>query len=99
MFQRHIREVAGRFLRCADCRTEPRHIAHHGRSRRETMRHDVPTVRHSLECGCGRCTGLHETLDLAEDEWGKRFTQMPLILPHPSKAKVVRMRRRSGHVE
>lgn len=71
---------AGRFALCVNCRTEPRHTAHHGRSLRETMQADVPTVRHSLECRCGRSTGLSESLATAETDWGQRFGQIILAL-------------------
>ena len=75
---------AGRFALCVNCRTEPRHITHHGRSLRETMQADVPTVRHSLECRCGRSTGLSVSLATAEIDWGQRFGQITLALAAPT---------------
>jgi len=89
--QRHKTHAPGRFWPCNECHDEPRHIVTTGRTKKETMQFDVPTERHSLECGCGRCTGRHVSLAAAEGEWGQRYGQLPLALPAP----VVTMRRTS----
>lgn len=91
MQQRQIRHVAGTFLVCSECKTEPRHIEHHGRTRRETMQAGIPTCRHSLECRCGRSTGLCASIDAAEADWGKRYSQILLDLPAPAPAKAARV--------
>lgn len=91
MHQKQIRHAAGEFLLCNECKSEPRHIEHHGRTKRETMRAAVPTCRHSLECRCGRSTGLCVTLDVAEADWGKRYSQIPLDLPTPASVKAARV--------
>jgi hypothetical protein len=75
------------FAQCTACKSEPRHIETHGRTSRETMQKDVPAIRHSLECRCGRATGLHPTLEAANNDWGQRFGQMSLALP-PARASV-----------
>jgi hypothetical protein len=95
MRQQQIRHPAGTFLVCSECKTEPRHIEHNGRTKRETMQADVSTCRHSLECRCGRSTGLCPTIDAAEADWGKRYSQIPLDLPAPT-SRVVRLTRRSA---
>lgn len=98
MMQLHIATTSGRFWPCTECRAEPRLIEHRGRTRRETMQHNIAAVRHSLECRCGRSTGLHDSIERAEADWGKRFTQMHLALPMPAPArprKVVSLRRRA----
>lgn len=98
MRQNQIRHATGTFLLCSECHTEPRHIEHHGRTRRETMQAAVPTCRHSLECRCGRSTGLCLTLEAAEADWGRRYSQIPLDLPLPvtsKSARVVRMPRQA----
>jgi hypothetical protein len=96
MRQVHIPAPAGRFWTCSKCSTEPRHVEHHGRTLRETMQKNVPATRHSLECRCGRSTGLCGSLEDAESDWGKRYTQMPLALALPAPAapgrRVVNMR-------
>ena len=96
MFQQHIRETAGRFWPCTECHSEPRHIECRGRTRRETMQYLIPALRHSLECVCGRSTGMHAELETAEAEWGRKFTQMPLALPLPSPGRVARIRQKHG---
>jgi hypothetical protein len=83
MRQIQISTAAGRFAQCVNCKTEPRHIEHHGRTLRETMQKGIPALRHSLECRCGRSTGLHATLVGAEADWGQRFGQIALALPAP----------------
>ena len=95
MFQQHIREPAGRFWPCAECRSEPRHIECRGRTRRETMQLKIPAVRHSLECACGRSTGMHATVEAAEMEWGKRYSQFELNLAVPAASRVARLPRRA----
>ncbi|MGO4703274.1 hypothetical protein [Dyella sp. 2RAB6] len=99
MFQQHIREDAGRFWPCAECHHEPRHIECRGRSRRETMQFKVHAVRHSLECACGRSTGMHATLEAAEAEWGKRYSQFELALVAPAPSRVTRMPRTARKAE
>ena len=76
----HIPTPAGRFARCTQCKSEPRHVQHHGRTTRETMVRGVPALRHSLECPCGRSTGRHAALASAEADWGQRFGQLALAL-------------------
>jgi hypothetical protein len=83
MRQIHVRTPARRFALCLHCKTEPRHVEHHGRTLRETMQKGVPALRHSLECRCGRSTGLHASLQGAEADWGQRFGQIVLDLPAP----------------
>lgn len=98
MRQQQIRHPGGRFLVCSECKTEPRHIEHNGRTKRETMLAAVPTCRHSLECRCGRSTGLCLTLEAAEADWGNRYSQIPLDLPAQAPLKsgrVVRLPRQS----
>ena len=98
MRQQQICHPARTFLVCNECRTEPRHIEHHGRTKRETMQAPVLTLRHSLECRCGRSTGLCASLEAAEADWGKRYSQIPLDLPPAAPAKVVRIRRPTQRV-
>jgi len=93
MKQKQITHLPGRFWPCSECRSEPRHIEHHGRTKRETLRSDIPATRHSLECRCGRSTGLCISLEAAESDWGCRFTQMPLALPAPQAARLARLPR------
>jgi hypothetical protein len=83
MRQIQICHPGNRFALCRQGGHEPRHIEHHGRTLRETMQADVPAVRHSLECKCGRSTGLHATLQLAENDWGVLYGQFPMALPAP----------------
>lgn len=83
MRQIHLPAPVGHFALCMNCKTEPRHIEHHGRTLRETMQKGVPALRHSLECRCGRATGLHASLAGAETDWGQRFGQIALALPPP----------------
>jgi len=83
MRQIQVRTPAGRFALCVHCKTEPRHVEHRGRTLRETMQAGIPALRHSLECRCGRSTGLHATLAGAEADWGLRFGQITLALPAP----------------
>lgn len=94
MMQVHHRERPGRFLPCDACHTQPRHIEHRGRTKRETMHYSIPSARHSLECACGRATARHATLELAEAEWGRCYTQMALALPEPATDRVVRLRQK-----
>ena len=86
MHQHHQSTPAGTFWPCSACLSEPRHIITSGRSRRETMKFNIPAKRHSLECRCGRCTGLFADLRGAEADWGQRFAQVPLALPPPCSA-------------
>jgi hypothetical protein len=83
MRQIQITHQAATFAQCTGCKSEPRHIETHGRTLRETMQKDVPAVRHSLECRCGRSTGLHATLQDATNDWGHLFGQIALALPSP----------------
>jgi hypothetical protein len=94
MMERHVTTKPGRFSRCPTCGHEPRHIEVHGRTLRETLT-DTPTLRHMLECRCGRVTAKHPTLLEAETEWGPVLSQRPLALPAP----VVPMHRRAGRKE
>lgn len=91
MRQKQIAHLSGRFWPCAECRSEPRHIEHHGRTKRETLRNDIPATRHSLECRCSRSTGLCASLDAAEADWGRRYSQMHLDLQPRTASHVVRM--------
>ncbi len=97
--QRVIRHTMGTFHPCDRCHTEPRHIAHTGRTGREARKPGAlllqqPMDRHALECPCGRSTGMCESLDVATSDWGRRFTQMPLALSSPATGRVVRMPRK-----
>lgn len=83
MRQRQVRHPTGRFAVCQLGGHEPRHIEHHGRTLRETMQRTVPAIRHSLECKCGRTTGMHDTLSAAEADWGVLYAQIPMLLPAP----------------
>jgi hypothetical protein len=94
MRQIHLTNRAGRFAQCIVCHVEPRHYLNLGRTKDETMRFDVPSQRHSLECACGRSTGLHTTLERAEIDWGQRHSQLPLMLPAPVVAIRARRTRR-----
>ncbi|MGE7139635.1 hypothetical protein ACQKIE_18570 [Luteibacter sp. NPDC031894] len=94
MLQIHIATPAGKFARCTTCRTEPRHVAHHGRTLRETMERDIPALRHSLECRCGRSTGLHASLQGAEADWGVLHAQIPMHLPAATPITKAAARRR-----
>jgi hypothetical protein len=80
----HVRTPAGRFAPCSECHTEPNHYIVQGRTQRETMRFDIPAIRHVLECRCGRSTGHHGSLHSAEADWGKRHSQQLLALPSPA---------------
>jgi hypothetical protein len=93
MWQKQISHLPGRFWPCTECQSEPRHIEHHGRTKRETLRSDIPATRHSLECRCGRSTGLCITLDAAEGDWGRRYSQMPLDLSKIISNRVARLPR------
>lgn len=97
MQQRQIRHAAGTFMVCSECKTEPRHVEHQGRTKRETMQVSVPSCRHSLECRCGRSTGLCVSLDAAESDWGRRYSQIPLDLPAPAPVKAARVVRMPRH--
>ena len=101
MRQSHKSTPAGTFWQCSACNYEPRYYITHRRSRRETMQFEVPAIRHSLECRCGRSTGLYADLQGAINDWGQRFGQMRLALPPPSGEPSVvslprRARRRQG---
>lgn len=101
MHQSHKPTPTGTFWQCITCNYEPRHYITKGRSRRETMQFGVPAIRHSLECRCGRSTGLYADLQGAINDWGQRFGQMRLALPPPSSEPTVvslprRARRRQG---
>ena len=91
MRQKQISHLPGRFWPCTECRSEPRHIEHHGRTKRETLRSDIPAMRHSLECRCGRSTGLCMSLDAAEADWGRRYSQMPLDLQAVTQSRFARL--------
>ncbi|MDR6642797.1 MULTISPECIES: hypothetical protein [Luteibacter] len=98
MRQVQITHPAGRFAVCRQGGHAPRHIEHHGRTLRETMQADVPAIRHSLECQCGRSTGLHATLTQAEADWGVLYGQIPMVLPAPIPFPPT-ARRRAAHKE
>ncbi len=94
MRQIQITHATSTFAQCTGCKSEPRHIETHGRTLRETMQKDVPAVRHSLECRCGRSTGLHASLLGAADDWGQRYGQIGLVLPPaPPVARLTNRRR------
>jgi hypothetical protein len=80
----HVRHAPARFAPCNECKAEPNHYIVQGRTQRETMRFDIPAVRHSLECRCGRSTGHHGSLHSAEADWGTRHSQKLLALPSPA---------------
>lgn len=72
---------AGRFTRCRDCGTEPRHVRAAGRSTNEPVTFAPVGIRHKLECrDCGARTGLHATLTAAEAQWGTDYAQLALPL-------------------
>jgi hypothetical protein len=96
MRQIHIRHPGNRFALCRQGGHEPRHIEHHGRTLRETMQATVPAVRHSLECKCGRSTGLHSTLQQAENDWGVLYGQFPMALPAPTPIHTAARKRRQS---
>lgn len=98
MRQVQIRHEPGRFALC-QAGHQPRHIEHHGRTLRETMLKDVPAVRHSLECACGRSTGLQNTLQTAETDWGIKHGQIPMVLPAPTPIHAATRRRGAAHKE
>lgn len=88
MIQRVVTHPAGRFTRCRQCGTEPRHIQSTGRSSREPVQFIAAGQRHSIECGCGSRTAHHDTLANAETEWGCDYAQLALPLRLSRRRKV-----------
>jgi len=80
MIERVITHPAGRFARCRNCNSEPKHIRSSGRSSREPVQFIAAGQRHGLECKCGARTARHDTLTAAEAEWGSDFAQLTLPL-------------------
>lgn len=88
MIERETPHPAGRFSRCRQCGTEPRHIRTHGRSSKEPVQFIAAAVRHSLECRCGARTIKHNTVTAAEAEWGADYAQLTLPLRAVRRRKV-----------
>jgi len=88
MIERVITHPTGRFARCRQCGTEPRHISSSGRSSKEPVQFIAAGQRHSLECRCGARTAKHHTITAAEAEWGSDFAQLALPLRAPRRRKV-----------
>lgn len=80
MIERVVNHPAGRFARCRNCNSEPRHIRTSGRSSREPVQFIAAGQRHGLECKCGSRTARHESLAAAETEWGSDHAQLALPL-------------------
>lgn len=80
MLESICKHPAGRFTRCRNCGTEPRHVSTAGRSTKEPVTFAPVGIRHKLECPCGARTGLHANLVAAEAEWGTDFAQLALPL-------------------
>ncbi len=88
MIERVVSHPAGRFTRCRNCGTEPRHISSHGRSSKEPVQFIAVAVRHSLDCRCGARTSKHDTITAAETEWGADYAQLTLPLRAVRRRKV-----------
>lgn len=88
MIERAVTHPAGRFTRCRQCGTEPRHIRTHGRSSKEPVQFIAVAARHSLDCRCGARTGKHDSLAAAETEWGADYAQLNLPLRAARRRKV-----------
>lgn len=88
MIERIVTHPAGRFARCRQCGTEPRHVSTSGRSSREPCQFIAIGHRHSIECRCGARTTRHDTLAAAESEWGSDYAQLALPLRIRRRRKV-----------
>lgn len=88
MIERVVTHPAGRFARCRQCGTEPRHVRAHGRTLSEPVQFIAAPVRHSLDCRCGARTTRHDSLAGAEREWGADYAQLTLPLRPTRRRKV-----------
>ncbi|WP_458068672.1 hypothetical protein [Rhodanobacter sp. BL-MT-08] len=88
MIERVIHHPAGRFTRCRNCGSEPRHIHVLGRSSREPVVFMATGPRHRIECRCGTRTTPHTTVTGAELEWGTDYAQLALPLRVPRRRSV-----------
>lgn len=88
MIERVITHPSGRFARCRNCNSEPRHIRTSGRSSREAVQFIAAGQRHGLECRCGARTTRHDSLPAAETEWGSDHAQLTLPLRIQRRRKV-----------
>jgi|GEM_PF-5650729 len=92
MLEREIPHFVGRFRRCR-CGKQPRHVRSTGRSSREPIislaeaRSLQGTTRHRLECSCGAVTARHNTLEVAEAQWGSDYAQLSLPSPRVRRRK------------
>lgn len=87
MLERIITHPASRFCPCRVCGGEPRHVLTRGRSSREPFDiHNLPGIRHALECRCGVRTARYALLATAELEWQVSFAQLALSAPHARRA-------------
>ena len=87
MIESICQHPAGRFQRCRNCNTEPRHVRTSGRLSKEPVTFQPVGIRHRIECNCGACTALHANLGGAEAEWGTDYAQLALTLRAPRRKR------------